>query len=297
MDFLIVFLLLVLGVMIAGVVVYLPREIRKGGGSAPISIGETGTRVDPLRAALEARYEAEVERLRSESQRVIGDVETELGRLRETLRSSTSEQESQIVRLRERYAEVDGQTTQALEQALRDLRSHHDAELSRLREGVGAAIAAIAARQRKADDSGVAMRRAVAIGELYRRLTKLETTFVSVTNPVLLPGEPFAMPSELPAECLRWEHWKEVGDGTFAFAEAFAQHRLDLDDATCRDLTGFIGDVRSLLTRSIYPNLQAAASNPETRAKLRKALEQLGAEIPRAREGLERAYREQSEER
>jgi hypothetical protein len=217
--------------------------------------------------------------------------------LRETLRTSAHEQESQIVRLRERYAEADGQTTKALDQALRDLRSHHDAELGRLREAVGAAIAAIAARQRTAEEVGVAARRADAIGELYRRLTKLETTFVSIANPVLLPGEPFALPAELPAEALRWEHWKEVGDATFAFAESFAQHRLDLDDVTCRDLTAFLGDARGLLTRSIYPNLQTAATNPETRAALRKAVEQLGGEIPRAREGLERAYREQSEER
>jgi hypothetical protein len=296
MDVLIVFLLLIIGAMIAGAAVYVPRELRKGGLS-PMALEPGGTNLDPLRVALEARYEAEVERLRAESQRVIGDVETELGRLRETLRTSAHEQESQIVRLRERYAEVDGQTTQALEQALRDLRSHHDAELGRLREAIGAAIAAIAARQRSVEDARGAARRAEAIGELYRRLTKLETTFVSVTNPVLLPGEPFVLPPELSAEALRWEPWKEVGDATFAFAETFAQHRLEFDDATCRDLTAFIREVRGLLTRSIYPNLQAAATNPETRAALRKALDQLGAEIPRAREGLERAYREQDGER
>ncbi|HEY7036871.1 MAG TPA: hypothetical protein VH482_36420 [Thermomicrobiales bacterium] len=296
MDVLIVFLLLIIGAMIAGAAVYVPRELRKG-GSSPMALEPGGTNLDPLRVALEARYEAEVERLRAESQRVIGDVETELGRLRETLRTSAHEQESQIVRLRERYAEVDGQTTQALEQALRDLRSHHDAELGRLREAIGAAIAAIAARQRSVEDARGAARRAEAIGELYRRLTKLETTFVSVTNPVLLPGEPFVLPPELSAEALRWEPWKEVGDATFAFAETFAQHRLEFDDATCRDLTAFIREVRGLLTRSIYPNLQAAATNPETRAALRKALDQLGAEIPRAREGLERAYREQDGER
>jgi hypothetical protein len=296
MDFLIVLLLVIIGAMIAGAAVYVPREIRKGGASQ-IALGQGGTNLDPLRTALEARYEAEVERLRAESQRVIGDVETELGRLRETLRSSAHEQESQIVRLRERYAEVDGQTTQALEQALRDLRSHHDSELGRLREAVGAAIAAIAARQQSVEDSGLVARRAEAIGDLYRRLTKLETTFVSVTNPVLLPGEPFVLPAELPVEALRWEPWKEVGDATFAFAEGFALHRLEFDDATCRDLTEFIREVRGLLTRSIYPNLQAAAGNPETRATLRKTLEQLGSEIPRAREGLERAYREQNGDR
>jgi hypothetical protein len=111
MEFLIVVLLLIIGAMIAGAAVYVPREIRKG-GSSPVALGQGGTNLDPLRTALEARYEAEVERLRGESQRVIGEVEVELGRLRETLRTSAHEQESQIVRLRERYAEVDGQTTQ-----------------------------------------------------------------------------------------------------------------------------------------------------------------------------------------
>jgi hypothetical protein len=293
MDVLIVILLLFLGGMIAGVAVYVPRELRRHPWSSP-AVRETAG-LDSQRAALEARYEAEVERLRAEARRVIGDVETELGRLRENLRSSANEQESQLVRLRERYAEVDGKTTQALEQALRDLRAHHDAELGRLREAIGAAIAAIAARQANAESARSANRRAEAIGDLYRRLVKLETTFVSITNPVLLPGEPFALPAELPAEALRWEHWKEVGDATFAFADGFAQHRLDLDDESCRDLTAFIADVRGLLTRSVYPNLQTAATNPETRASLRTALDQLGAEIPRARESLERAYRERGD--
>jgi hypothetical protein len=290
MDVLIVVLLLVIGAMVAGAAVYVPRELRRtGGGTAEGRLTAT-TGLDPLRTALETRYEAEVERLRAEAQRVIGDVESELGRLRETLRSSAHEQESQIVRLRERYAEVDGQTTKALDQALRDLRSHHDAELGRLREAIGAAIAAIAERQNAADASALSARRTDAIAELYRRLAKLETTFVSVTNPMLLPGETLSLPKELAPESLRWEQWKEIGDAAFAFAESFAQHRLDLDDATCRDLTAFLGEVRGLLTGAIYPNLKAAAS-AETRTELHRAIEQLGAEIPRAREGLERAYR------
>jgi hypothetical protein len=292
MEFLIVFLLVIIAGMIAGAAVYVPREISRGRLGAPPTAQLPAT-LDPLRTALEARYEAEVERLRTESQRVIGDVEIELGRLRETLRTSTNEQESQIARLRERYAEVDGTTTHALDQALHDLRAHHDAELGRLREAVGAAMAAIAARQRSPEAVRQATRRSEAIAELYGHLAKLETTFVSAANPVLLPGEPFVLPAELPAEALRWEHWKVVGDATYVFAEAFAQHRLDLDDATCRDLTAFVGEARGLLTRTVYPNLQTAASNPETRAALRTALQQLGAEIPRAREGLERTYREQ----
>jgi hypothetical protein len=296
MDILNFFLLLIIVAMIVGVALYAWRELLKG-GSKPIALGQSGGDLDPLRSALEARFDAEVERLRAESQRVIGDVESELGRLRDTLRTSAHEQESQIVRLRERYAEVDSQTATALDQSLKDLRAHHDTELGRLREAIGTAITAIAARQRMADDPGIASRRAVAIAELYRRLTHLETTFMSIANPELLPGEPFTLSPNLTAEAYRWEQWKAVGDATFAFAESFALHRLELDDPTCRDLTSFIGDVRGLLTRSIYPNLQHATTNPEAQTMLRTALEQLGAEIPRARDGLERAYREQSDER
>jgi hypothetical protein len=296
LDILNFFLLLVLIALIVGLAFYGWREIAKG-GSKPMPLGQRGSDLDPLRSALEARFEAEVERLRAESQRVIGDVESELGRLRETLRTSAHEQESQIVRLRERYAEVDSQTATALEHSLQDLRAHHDTELGRLREAIGTAITAIAARQRMADDPGLASRRAVAIGELYRRLTHLETTFISIANPELLPGEPFTLSPNLTAEAYRWEQWKVVGDATFAFAESFALHRLELDDASCRDLTSFIGDVRGLLTRSIYPNLQHATTNAEASTTLRSALEQLGAEIPRARDGLERAYREQTDER
>lgn len=295
MDVLNFFLLLIILIMFAGAGVYTWQVVLKR-GARPISLGQSSQRSDlePIRATLEARYEAEVERLRAESQRVIGDVETELSRLRETLRNSAHEQESQLVRLRERYAEVDGHTATTLEQSLKELRAHHDSELTRLREAIGAAIAAIAARQQMASDPGQASRRAIAIAELYRRLTQLETTFISIANPELLPGEPFSLATNLSAEAYRWEQWKSVGDATFSFAESFATHRLELDDATCREMTTFIGDVRNLLTRSIYPNLQHATSNAEAQKALRTALDQLGAEIPRARDGLERIYRDQT---
>lgn len=292
MEIIIILLLLAIGSLVAGAAVYVPRQIQRVTSAQALP-----ATLDPLRTELEARYQAEIERLRAETQRVIGEVESELDRLRETLRSSAHEQESQLVRLRERYAEVGGQTTKALEQALRDLRAHHDTELGRLRDAVGAAMAAIAARQTSAESARQAARRAEALGDLYRRLVKLETTFISVTNPVLLPGEPFTLPSELPAEALRWESWKEVGDATFAFAETFTQRRIDLDDAICRDLAAFVTELRQLLTRSVYPNLRPNPATAEGQQALRRALEALGAEIPRCRELVERAYRENGEGR
>jgi len=219
-----------------------------------------------------------------------------LGRLREGLRSSAHEHDTQLVRLRDRYAEVDGQTAQALERALGDLRNHQEAELGRLREAVGAAMAAIAARQIE-PANGASARRSEAVAELARKLARLETTFVSVTNPVLLPGENFALPKDLLPETLKWEQWKEVGDATFAFAEAFSQERIYLDDPTCREVSAFIRGLREVMTGAIYPNLMAKSGAPaaETRAALRTGMEQLGHEIPAARERLERAYRESVE--
>ncbi len=285
MDIVLIILVVALIGAITGAIYYLPRTLGKTSLSS-----DMGGALAALRAELESRYEADIERLRSETRQILGDVEAEIQRFRDMLRASTQEQETHLVRLRSQVSEVDGKAVATLEQALRDVRDHHNAELSRLREAVGAAMAAIAAQ--RSPVVGPASRRAEALTELYRLLTKLETTVVAITNPVLLPGEPFTLPHELPAESLRWESWKEVGNAAFAFADAFALHRLDLDDEICREMASFIADIRQLLTRSIYPYLQSAATNPEARQQLRRSLEQLAAELPRARESLERAYRE-----
>ncbi len=265
----------------------LKTSVRFGGSRPPVSI-------DKIKTELDARYQADIERLRAEARSAVGEIEGELGRLREGLRTSTHEHDTQLSRLRERYAEVDGQTAQAVERVLVDLRSHQEIELSRLREAVGAAMAAIAVRQSGPESDVVTGKRAEAIASLYRRLAKLETCYLSVTNPVLLPGEAFDLPANLPPETLKWENWKEVGDATFAFAEAFNQDRIYLDDATCRDLVGFVSSLREVMTTEIYPNLTARPGTDatETRDALRAALVQLGREIPEARERLERTFRE-----
>jgi DNA repair exonuclease SbcCD ATPase subunit len=273
--------------VITGTIYYLPRAI----GRPLLPGGADGSSaLATLRAELESRYEADIERLRAETRQMLSDVEADLQRFRDMLRTSTQEQETHLARMRTQVSELDGKAVATLEQALRDVRDHHNAELSRLREAIGAAIAAIAAQ--RSSSAGPLSRRAEALVELYRLLTKFETTFVSVANPVLLPGEPFTLSADLPAESLRWEAWKEVGNAAFVFADAFALHRLDLDDEVCREITGFIAGIRQLLTRSIYPYLQTAATNAEARQQLRRSLEQLAAEIPHARESLERAYRE-----
>jgi hypothetical protein len=286
---LLVLMLLLLATVIGGAFLF-SNDIRRTprlGTPQPVNINSIKTELD-------ARYQADIERLRAEARGAVGDIEAELGRLREGLRTSAHEHDTQLARLRERYAEVDGQTAQALERALGELRSHQEIELARLREGVGAALAAIAVRQTAPESDVIAARKAEATANLYRKLAKLEMSFLSITNPVLLPGEAFALPAELLPETMKWENWKDVGDAAFSFAEAFNQDRIYLDDGSCRDLITFISGLRELMTTAIYPNLlsKPGADLTEARAALRGALEQLGHEIPDARERLERSFRE-----
>lgn len=290
MEIVILLLLIVLTGLVGGAVYYLPREMRKGSRFLPRSSEASATVIPEL----SSKYAAEIERFRAEARQVIGEVEAELSRLRETLRSSAEEQESRLVQLRTQVADLDGKAADTLEQALRDLRAQHETELRQLREMVTAAIAAMASSFASSEAARQAERRIDALNELYRLLAKLESTVISVANPVLLPGEPLTLPPDLPAEALRWDTWKDVGNAAFAFADAFALRRIDLDDATCRELSLFVSDLRQLLTTSIYPYLQSAATNPDARKSLRRSLEQLAAEFPRARECLERAYREQA---
>jgi hypothetical protein len=112
---------------------------------------------------------------------------------------------------------------------------------------------------------------------------------------VLLPGESFLLPEELLPETLNWESWKDVGDATFAFAEAFNQDRIFLDDDVCRSLARLITDLRESMTTGIYPNLvgRVGVSPEDSMTSLRSAIQRLGDEIPDAREALERAFRDQ----
>jgi len=292
MDFVLLFLMLLLFGTVVGGAYYFLNDIRRAprtGTGQPVNI-------DSIKTELDARYQGDIERLREEARGAVAEIEAELGRLGEGLRTSAHEHDAQLARLRDRFAEVDGQTANALEHALSELRSHQEIELSRLREGVGAAMAAIAARQSAPDADAFAARKAEATADLYRRLAKLETCFISLANPVLLPGEPFALPPELLPETLKWENWKDVGGAAITFAEAFNQDRIYLDDGTCRDMIAFIGGLRTLMTTTIYPNVlpKPGADPAESRAALYGAMEQLGQDSPDARERLERSFRETS---
>ena len=94
-------------------------------------------------------------------------------------------------------------------------------------------------------------RRAEIISELYARLARLETALSAVTNPVLLPGEPYSPPAEFLTEALIWENWNEVGERAFALADAYSAQRVYLTEQTREELGAFVTALRVTLTRSI----------------------------------------------
>jgi hypothetical protein len=226
--------------------------------------------------ALHDQLNAQTNRMLTETTASLG---SEFGKLRESLRLEGEEQERQLAQV----------TGKELEANLREMRDHLDAELGRFREGIGGALATLAARQ-EAGEANSRARQADAVFDLYQRLAKMEATVVAVANPVLLPSERLTVPDELAPENLGWEQWKEVGDAAFAFADSFNRNRLVFDDSTCRELSTFVTGVREKLTDNIYPNLRQPTE--DQRQLLRQALEQLGADISTARDRLEQLYRE-----
>jgi hypothetical protein len=168
--------------------------------------------------------------------------------------------------------------------ALDDAR--RDGAIERLRGDLLAVLSASAVDQ----TAGARTRQAEACADLYARLARLEASFAAVTNPILLPGEPYQPPGDFPPQALVWENWNEVGERAFALAEAYSAQRILLASETQAELGRFVATLRTTLTRSIYPNLQPDAGTAQ-RAALRSALDEVAREIPQARDVLERAYR------
>jgi hypothetical protein len=284
MEVAIVLLLALLCAVIAGSATYLGRQLQ---GPRLANPG-----LDALRQELDARHDAEIERFRGELHVVLTALDGELKRLREGLREMHDEHHTRLVALRDRVAEVDTQTLSALDRAIGDVRSTHEVELAQMRESLASALSAVSNDSRRSGFDPTAGRRADAIANLDQRLARLESAFVSVTNPLLLPGEPYTLPAELPAEALKWESWKEIGDAAFAFAQEFGAERIHLDDETCRDLTAFVTALREQLTRTIYPTLANGGVSDDPVMTLRESCEQIGADIPAARSRLRVAYAE-----
>ena len=208
---------------------------------------------------------------------------------------------SRLDRFEERLAEIarvmDRQAAE-IGQELRRARSDlaHRAETEDARRDV--------AMERLRGDLLAALTRAVADGgsrpsvrrpevsaDLYARLARLEAALAAVTNPILLPGEAYATPAEFLPEALVWENWNEVGERAFSLADAYSAQRLHLSQQTRGEVDVFVTTLRTLLTRSVYPNLQLEPDAAQ-QAALRAALDEIAAELPKVRQTLELEYRE-----
>ncbi len=162
-----------------------------------------------------------------------------------------------------------------------------DASLERLRMDVQTAVSRAATE----GYSRIGTKRPEVTAELYARLARLEAALAAVTNPILLPGERYVPPEEFLPEALVWENWNEVGERAFSLADAYSAQRLHLSEETRREIDTFVTTLRTLLTRSVYPNLQPEP-DANQQAALRIALEEIAAELPNVRRKLEWEYRE-----
>jgi hypothetical protein len=197
----------------------------------------------------------------------------------------------QIARAVDRHAvEIGQELRRAQSERVRQAETEdarRDAAMERLRADL------LAALTRAAGDGGSrsGSRRPDVSADLYARLARLEAALAAVTNPILLPGEAYAPPVEFLPEALIWENWNEVGERAFSLAEGYSSQRLHLSEETRDDIERFVTTLRTLLTRSVYPNLQLDPDAVQ-QAALRSALEEIAGEIPKARQMLEREYRE-----
>jgi hypothetical protein len=157
-----------------------------------------------------------------------------------------------------------------------------DAAVERLRADLLAALAATRASEGRS-------RRQDVCAELYVTLARFEVALAAVSNPVLLPGEPYAIPEELPASALVWENWNDVGERVFLLADTFNAQRLHLSQQAREDLAQFLTTMRTLLTGTIYSSLQSGAGSSQDLA-LRHALNQIAQRLLDLRETLEREY-------
>jgi len=232
--------------------------------------------VTTVAGALRSGQDADVERAR-----------TELGALSADYKTGLDE-------VRARRAELDALLAQAREAVARDADARRLAEEEQRRvetERGALRVSAPAAVGGAGNAAGPASdREAEALTELYRRLARLEASLSALTNPVLLPGEPFAVPDEFLPEALRWENWKEVGEAAFNLGDYANGARILLESRTAEAVGGCITTVRAALTRSVYPNLGHAPSKDQL-ATLRRGLGELAKAIPDLRRTLEGRYR------
>lgn len=210
-----------------------------------------------------------------------------------TLQDSRAELEATLVEIRANERASQRERDMLLER-LRHSGEQLDARVESLREQEMATLQAGAATPQLSalageDSPELFVRRADVLGELYDRLARVEFSIVSLTNPILLPGESFRVPTDLAPELMRWDNWREVGEAAFALGEYFNQHRIHLDQTTARAVEACIATVRSTLTQEIYPSL-SDDPDPQQERRIRESLATLTI-IPRLRRYLEAQYR------
>lgn len=232
--------------------------------------------------------------LAERQEQALADIRNELEKLRGDVRAAVTEGDAQLARLRERrelaQSELDAMLAKARSELDRAERVREDAEHAvadaTAANGLVPAEALPAASLAVRVDDG----RLTALVELYRLTARVETALAQLTAPVLLPGEPYEAPDDLPAEALDWDNWKDVGETAYALGDYLMDHRLLLAPETGQDLEEGITSLRVALTRSIYPNLQVVPS-PDQSATLRAGLADLATTLPRLRQRLEADYR------
>ena len=165
--------------------------------------------------------------------------------------------------------------------------ARRDTAIERMRADLLAALTRVVAE----GGSRPSVRRPEVSADLYARLARLEAALAAVTNPILLPGEAYAPPAEFLPEALIWENWNDVGERAFSLADAYSAQRLHLSRQTRGEVDVFVTTLRTLLTRSVYPNLQVEPDAAQQTA-LRDALDEIAAELPKVRQTLEREFQE-----
>lgn len=219
--------------------------------------------------------------------------EADVDRLRGELRTLASEYQAQLGRLRERNTELESLATRYREQADTGTAAKQEAaavkqDVERLREELTASVGKMSSTASSTDGPRTAQ--VAVLADLYGRLARVEASLAALTNPILLPGEPYSVPNELVPDALKWDNWKEVGESAYALGEQFNLARIQLPREVVEEMGSCITTIRTTLTTAIYPNLDATLS-PERTQTLRSGLGTISHSLAKLRQRLELDYR------
>lgn len=207
--------------------------------------------------------------LRTELTRTLGFTSEFDGRLREI--------EREMLQSRAMPDKISAQLDERVSAAERSSKS----ELERLRQDVHAARTA---------DSSYGLKRNEAVSDLYQKLAQIDVALGQVINPVLLPGEPIAVPDSLFEDTLVWANWQDVGDRAYAFGESFSHCRYLLEPKLANQVQEFIASFREALTGTVYPVVQNPNRTLAQRSQMRAGLIAVVEAIAPLRRELEQTW-------